>query len=76
MKPSTGSDLESKRDRLSRRSFFLRLLAAVGGGLATGSMLQKLLASRAARSGNEQSISLNTHPLTVPRSKEGSQSHV
>jgi hypothetical protein len=76
MKPSTGSDLEVKLDRSGRRSFFLRLLAAVGGGFAAGGMLQKVLASRAARSGNEQSISLNTHPLAVPRSKEGSQSHV
>ena len=76
MKPSTTSNPESKRDRSGRRSFFIRLLAAVGGGLATGSILHRIVRSRAAQSGDGHSVTLITHPLAVPRSKEGPQSNV
>ena len=76
MKPQTTSNPESKRDPSGRRSFFVRLLSAVGGGLAAGSILQRILSSRAARSTDVHAVSLNTHPLAVPRSKEGSQHHV
>lgn len=76
MKQPATSNPESERDRSGRRSFFVRLLAAVGGGLAAGSILQRIPGFRAGRSADEHAVSLNTHPLAVPRSKEGSQSHV
>lgn len=76
MKQPTTSNPESGRDLPGRRSFFVRLLAAVGGGLAAGSILQRILGSRAVHSADGHAVSLNTHPLAVPRSKEGSQSHV
>jgi hypothetical protein len=59
-----------------RRSFFARLLAAMGGGLVSGSVLRGLFGSSAGRSRNGRTVFLNKHPLAVPRSKEGSQSNV
>ncbi len=76
MKPSNTSNLGSKRDRSGRRSFFVRLLVAIGGGLAAGSLLQRIVGSSATFSANEHSVSLTKHPLAVPRAKEGSQPHV
>jgi hypothetical protein len=76
MKKSTTLNSENDAGRTGRRSFFGRLLAAVGGGLVSGSVLRGFLGSRALRSRDDRSISLNTHPLAVPRSKEGSQSNV
>ncbi len=62
--------------RPRRRAFFGQLLAAVGGGLVGGSWLQRLLSSRALASKEEKPVKISVNPYAVPRTKEGSKSHV
>lgn len=59
-----------------RRSFFGQLVLAVGGGMMTGSLLPHLFGARPAGSDAKRPVSVAIHPMAVPRSKEGSDSHV
>jgi hypothetical protein len=59
-----------------RRAFFGQVLAAVGGGLVGGSLLKKIFSSRPEDHQDDATIKLTAHPLAVPRTKEGSKSHV
>jgi hypothetical protein len=59
-----------------RRAFFGQLLAAVGGGLLGGSILQKLFGSRTQAREKDRPVNISINPLAVPRSKEGSKSNV
>lgn len=59
-----------------RRSFFGKLLLAVGGGMLAGSYLPRLFGARTAVSQEKPPVSVAIHPMAVPRSKEGSDSHV
>jgi len=67
---------EKSVPRPPRRAFFGKLLTAVGGGLIGGSLLERLFASRTQASKQEHPINISINPLAVPRTKEGSKSHV
>ncbi|MGA3244343.1 MAG: hypothetical protein ABSE41_06995 [Bacteroidota bacterium] len=67
---------EKSAQRSQRRAFFGQLLAAVGGGVLGGSILQKLFGSRKQAREKERPVNISINPLAVPRSKEGSKSNV
>ena len=59
-----------------RRAFFGHVLAAVGGGILGGSILQKLFGSRTQSRKADRPVNISINPLAVPRSKEGPGSNV
>ena len=59
-----------------RRAFFGRILAAIGAGTVAGTLLQRVLGSAPAPDGKDKPVHLSTHPMAVPRLKEGSKSNV
>jgi len=67
---------ERKGSSPERRAFFGQLFAAIGGGFLAGSLLRDLLSSQKRASNKEQTVSIITNPLAVPRTKEGSKSNV
>jgi hypothetical protein len=62
--------------RNQRRLFFGRLLATIGGGFIGGSLLKTVFNSGSEEHRTDKPINVNVHPLAVPRTKEGSKSHV
>lgn len=77
MKPLMNDNMKDTRaDRPGRRAFFAKVLATVGGGVLGGSLLRGLLAARKRDSDREKPVNIATHPLAVPRTKEGSKSNV
>ena len=69
-------DKKHVNERNQRRAFFGQVLAAVGGGLLGGSLLKKILNSDPPKHEADSKIDVTVHPLAVPRTKEGSKSHV
>jgi hypothetical protein len=67
---------DQKKVRLERRAFFGRLFAAIGGGVLTGSVLNRLLNTGKEDSTPGRHVSITANPMAVPRSKEGSKSNV
>ncbi|MEK6754819.1 MAG: hypothetical protein AABZ02_01570 [Bacteroidota bacterium] len=61
---------------MKRRSFFGYLVASVAGGFFVGSVIRRILSTKASPSHQDQPIRISTNPLAVPRTKEGSKSHV
>ena len=67
---------EQSAQRSQRRAFFGQLVAIVGGGVLSGSILQKLFSSRKQAREKDRPVNISINPLAVPRSKEGSKSNV
>jgi len=55
-----------------RRAFFVRLFAAISGGIIGGSLLKNIVSSGSENRRTQQPIDVKVHPLAVPRTKEGS----
>ena len=58
-----------------RRKFFTQVLAAVGGGIIGGNLLERFLQSRNRNVEKKDRVKVSANPLAVPRSKEGSRSN-
>jgi hypothetical protein len=81
--PAIGKENEMSRmvndihpSPMKRRSFFGYLAAGVAGGFFVGGMIRRLLSTKARPSHQDQSIHVSSNPLAVPKTKEGSKSHV
>ena len=71
---STNTDINPSP--MKRRSFFGYLVTSVAGGFFVGSVIRRILSTKARTSHQDQPIRISTNPLAVPRTKEGSKSHV
>ena len=65
---------QKEKSAHSRRGFFARLAAGIGGGLAAGSVLP-VLAQSAEKAASERSITVSIHPMAVSRTNESVKSH-
>ncbi|MFH0991858.1 MAG: hypothetical protein V1799_17765 [bacterium] len=60
----------------NRRTFFLQLATALGGGMFGGNLLRSIGSFRRGTASEEKSITISTHPMAISRTKESSKSNV